>query len=587
MNQNNIFFKNWKEIIFLIFIYSIFKIPINSIVFKFANIVHTLQHVYAAQGIFKNLLINTDIANTLMTPSNLGLIFTPGIFYLSSILNGLTNIIIFTHFLNIVFIILFYILIRKVSSVQLSIIFTTGIIFLSFNIKFFGADYVVQPLMAGILLLFFNNREANNIQLIIIGFLCGLIFIFKQNFGIFFLVVIGTAIFFKNLSIGKKFNYFSNFIILIYFLFGILFLLRTNFIFNYIYYLLPYFLFWSFILFLTNSSLYLNNKRYIYKSFLLLLGFSILPVFVIISFGSVIGYEKYLFSIFGMGWDYVSFWEYSILKLINGLNYRDRNEIFISLTVLFPVFFPFMINLLTTFKLFYLKKNIIEYREHLAICSVGIISIFLLFPFEDFRISNTKIFIYLFIFAYFFSYIKFYLKFYLLTSLFIFFIFLQSYYNAIKFFDIKKNSDLIINSNFKNKVDLKVETNLANKLNSINLFISENTNNNTFYLISGDSNMIPFLLLNKNNKNQYYTRQDKIFMNEPLVNFIIKDLSDIQYILSTQKEYDKFLNNKNNYHDNEKNFFKLFQYVNNNYDFFKEYKTSKSEFSNLIIFKKK
>ena len=99
MNQNNIFFKNWKEIIFLIFIYSIFKIPINSIVFKFANIVHTLQHVYAAQGIFKNLLINTDIANTLMTPSNLGLIFTPGIFYLSSILNGLTNIIIFTYIL--------------------------------------------------------------------------------------------------------------------------------------------------------------------------------------------------------------------------------------------------------------------------------------------------------------------------------------------------------------------------------------------------------------------------------------------------------------------------------------------------------
>ena len=76
-------------------------------------------------------------------------------------------------------------------------------------------------------------------------------------------------------------------------------------------------------------------------------------------------------------------------------------------------------------------------------------------------------------------------------------------------------------------------------------------------------------------------------MNESLVNFIIKDLSDIRYILSTQKEYDKFLNNKNNYHDNEKNFFKLFQYVNNNYDFFKEYKTSKSEFSNLIIFKKK
>ncbi len=591
MNQNNpqhnYFFTNWKEIIFLVFLYSIFKIPINSIVVKYSSIVHSLQHIYAGHGLFKNFLLNADITSTLATPSNLGLIFTPGIFYLTSILNSLSNIIIFTHFTNVIFIVLFYLLIRKVSSRQLSIVFTIGIIFLSVNVQFFGPDYIAQPIMVGTLLLFFNNKETSNIQLIIIGFLCGFIFILKQNFGIFFLVIIATAIFFRNLNIGNKFNFFSNFLISIYFLFGILFLLRSNFIFNYIFFLFPYFLFWSYILFLTNGSLYLNNKRYIYNSFLLLLGFSIIPIFTIISMGNFLGYEKYLYSIFGMGWDYVSFWEYSIVKLISGLNYRNNNEIFISLTSLFPVLFPFIINLLTTFRIIYLKKNINENIEHLAICSVGIISIFLFFPFEDFRISNTKIFIYLFIFAYFFSYIKFYLSFYLLTSLFIFFIILQSYYNLIIFYDNKKNYDFIGSNNFKKVLDLKVEPDLLNEINDINSFITKTTGNENFYLISQDSNLIPFLLLNKKGKIQYYLRQDDIFMNKKLVSTIIKELSETTYILSTKVEYDIFLNNKNNSKNKVKNFSNLFRYIDSNYYLYKELNTLKPKLSNLIIFKKK
>ena len=379
MNLINFFndqiFKHWKEYFFLIFIYCLFRIPTSFFIVKYSDIVSTLQVIYAGFGLFQNLFINPEIVNSIVTPSNLAFIFTPGVFYLTNILNNFTNIIIFSHLANLIFVILFYNLVRKTSSKQLSLIFSLIIIYISIKVQFFGPDYLVQPIMAGALLLFFNKKDVSNTRLVLVGFLCGLIFIFKQNFGIFFLVVIGTGIFFKCLNNEKKFNFFSNFIILIYYLFGIFFLLKTNFVFNYIYFLFPYFLFWTFIVYLTNTSLNLDNNKYIRKSIFLLLGFIIIPIFTTISLGNVIGYEKYLFSIFGMGWEYLPFWEYSIIEMISSLNFRNNNEIFFSLTIIFSVFLPFLTNLLTTFKIFYLKKNINEFKEHLTVGSIGIISI--------------------------------------------------------------------------------------------------------------------------------------------------------------------------------------------------------------------
>jgi len=293
--------KHWKAYIFLIFIYCIYIIPSSFFVFKYSDIVSTLQHIYTAQGMFEGFFINPQIGNSIITPSNLVFIFTPAIYYLSNLFANLSNIFLFTHFSNIIFVILFYTLLRKKCSVQLSIIFSLIIIFKSINTQFFGPDYIVQPLMVICLLLFIDKEKVNLARLFLIGFLCGLIFIFKQNFGLFFLVAIGTGIFFRSLLKERKLNLFSNIIVLIYFLFGLYFIFRTNFTHNYIYFLFPYFLFWVFSLYLINSSFNLNNNQYIKRSLVLLCGFSLLPFLIILNIGFVVGYEKYLFSIFGMG----------------------------------------------------------------------------------------------------------------------------------------------------------------------------------------------------------------------------------------------------------------------------------------------
>ena len=159
---------------------------------------------------FEGFFVNPKIGNSIITPSNLVFIFTPAIYYLSNLFANLNNIFLFTHFSNIIFVILFYTLLRKKCSVQLSIIFSLIIIFKSINTQFFGPDYIVQPLMVICLLLFFDKEKVNLARLFIIGFLCGLIFIFKQNFGLFFLVAIGTGIFFRSLFKERKFNLFSN-----------------------------------------------------------------------------------------------------------------------------------------------------------------------------------------------------------------------------------------------------------------------------------------------------------------------------------------------------------------------------------------
>ncbi len=580
--------KHWKVCIFLIFIYCIYIIPSSFFVFKYSDIVSTLQHIYTAQGMFQGFFINPQIENSIITPSNLVFIFTPAIYYLSNLFTNLSNIFIFTHFFNIIFVILFYILLRKKCSVQLGIIFSLIVIFKSVNTQFFAPDYIVQPLMVICLLLFIDKEKVNLPKLFLIGFLCGLIFIFKQNFGLFFLVAIGTGIFFRSLLKERKFNLFSNIIVLIYFLFGLYFIFRTNFTLNYIYFLFPYFLFWFFSFYLINSSFNLNNNQYIKHSLVLLCGFSLLPFLIILNIGFVVGYEKYLFSIFGMGWDYLPFWEYNIYDMVNHLKFRNNNEIFISLTIIFSVLLPFAINLLTSSRILFLNKNSDEFLEYLTISSIGVICIFLLFPFEDFKIANTKIFIYLFIFGYFFSYIKFYLKYYLLTSLFVFFIFLQTFYNFSKLSSIFVESDLVNNKNLQKVLNINVEKKLLSEINLISKFITTNINTEDFYLVSSDLKLIPFLFLNSQRTIQFYQRQDTLFFNKELSEAIKNDLQNMNYILSTKNEYNKYLFN-NNILQKEKHIYQLHKYVNQNFDLYSSFKSPfpKSKFPELILLKRK
>lgn len=573
----------WAQLLFIIFIYSIYCIPKSFIIFRYSDIVPTLQHFYFSKLLFIDYRINNQLSELIITPSNPAFIFTPGVFYLIELLKDFKSIIIFTHFSNIVFILLFYTLLRKKSSAQLSIISTIVLILLSINVQWFGPDYLALPYMMGVIFLLFYFDNLSKSRIVLIGLLCGIIFIFKQNFGLFFLVATSTSIFFLCLEKRNKTNFFSLFLVFIYLIYGIYFFNISNFFINKIFFLLSYFIFWLYVIYLLLTKWSFNGFLYLKRQSLLIISVLIIPSFLIISFGNVIGYKNYFYSLFLMGFDFINFWEYNIYEMIISLKIRDLNEIYITLSKSFSLIFPFFLNLFLLLKVLRLKNHKLnfELRQKFSVFSFGLISIFLFFPFEDFRISNTKIFIYLFIFSYFFYSVKFYLKYYIVSTAFILFIFIQIYHNFNKVNDIKNRTTNIENKYFKSIVNVKVKNNEGVNLDNFLLHIEANIKDQPFYLITQNLLLTPILLTNTKNL-QYYMRLDNEFLNDELTGEIKLRLDKIKYVVVTQNEFHSFIqNSKNN------NFFSLINYLKENFEIISSYDELSKTLPKILILKNK
>ena len=572
----------WKQYLFLIFIYYINFIPESFVVFRYPDIIYTLQHFYFSRILFSDFDINNKLSELIISPSNAAFIFTPGVFYLIELLKDFKSIIFFTHISNIIFIFLFYKLLRKKSSDQLSIILSIILILLSVNVQWFGPDYIALPYMMGVVFLLFYFDNLSRSRIALIGILCGIIFIFKQNFGLFFLIAASTSIFFLCLKERTKTSLFSLLLVFVYLTYGVYFFFISNFLINKIFFLSSYFIFWFYVAYLLSAKLSFNSTLYLKNQSVLVFFALIIPSFLIIIFGNVIGYKNYLYSLFGMGFDFINFWELNIYQMITTLKVRDLNEIYIALNKSFGLIFPFFLNFFLIYSLVKLDKKNFNYElcRKFSILSFGLISIFLFFPFEDFRISGTKIFIYLFIFSYFFFNIKFYLKYYIISIIFVLFIFIQGYHSYNKFNEVILNATNIHDKHFKTIINIKLKKSTATNLDNILNHIDTNIGEQPFYLISQDLHLTPLLLRNISNL-QYYYRLDNEFLNERLVAEIKLKLDKISYVIVSQNEfYSNFQNSKNI------NFLILINYVKDNFKIISSYDNTSKYLPKILILKK-
>ena len=576
---------NWKEYLFLFIIYFFFKVPISFLALRYSDILYSLHHIYYSKIIFNDFSINKELSESIISLSNVSLLYTPGIFFLISLVKSLKGMIILTHCSNLLFIFLFHTLIRIKSNFQLGLIFTLIIIYMSMGTQFFYPDYLVQPIIALILLISIYSTIEDKFRYLILGFLCSLVLLLKQNIGVFTLVMVSTIIFFNSLTVNKKNNFFIIFIFFCYFIFGIIFFLITNHYFNYFYFLFPYFFFFIICFKLIYNNYYLDLYGYLTKNIFLVVGFLLFPLIIFFIMGKTIGFEKYWIFTFtiGMQDEFLPMHEYGILNLIKPLSFKNNNDSFISLTLYFVVLFPLFLNIVTTFNILKFENNINEIKKKLSVTSIGIIAIFFFFPFEDLKIPTSKIFIYLFIFSFFFSHIKIYLKFYILTSLFVIFSFLQIFYSLNNFIYFKNKTSFIKSEKFNKFINIKIEDKLVNELDYYIKSIEDQLSGKKFMLVSQDVALTPFLLLS--NGLQYYLRFDDVIVNDNFINELNLKLDKTSYVIVSKKEFDLYLSQKD---DSNKSFYKIINHIENNFNILQEVGyDNNNDLPDLIIFEKR
>ncbi|EKD64497.1 MAG: hypothetical protein ACD_50C00370G0002 [uncultured bacterium] len=243
---------------------------------------------------------------------------------------------------------------------------------------------------------------------LLLGGLCGLIFSFKHNIGIFWAVICFSFIFLRSLREGSKAesNFFLHAIFSCYIAFGIYFCWKIRFFDEFLFYILPFLGFWgiSWRNFHSHHGT-LDVPFFIREVFLFVTGFLPIPLYIFVSMAQVFGFENYFFSLFGMGFQFIHIWDYGILNIFS-------REIFLPNSIsLWGVYSFFVI--FSQIAVWYLIPAILNYGYLLLLLrnpkefnfeetlrkleyfGLSIMGAFLLFPLEGFHILSSKMFIFI------------------------------------------------------------------------------------------------------------------------------------------------------------------------------------------------
>ena len=344
----------------LLFLFILRNSPALFLIKNINNIIFPLESVYITNLIFTaGWEISPGLVHTLITPSNAALIYPPGLYIIIKLLSltSVFKIVLFNFFVQLMVPILFYELLRTRTNTTIAFFMAVFSVLFMTDAGWWAPDFIIQALMLPIFFIFVYKDGVflkNHQLLFVLGILTGLIILLKHNIGIFFTIVCATILLFQcirlNKSDGK--NYWINilftvFIFFGFFAFGLIFASRLPHTDEFLFYILPYFIFLAFLWqFLENREQSFSLRDALILMFPFGLGASIIPISVFLWFGSKIGYADYASSLFGMGFQYIQIWDHGILGVISIYfnPFGSVSSVFLSPISLAMFIFPFIVN---------------------------------------------------------------------------------------------------------------------------------------------------------------------------------------------------------------------------------------------------
>lgn len=532
--------QHWLIYLALISLYAWIKITDVLVVSGIVPLVFPLNAQYFSKLLFSGFGLNPDMAHTVIAPANAIFIYPPGIYLIGSALGTVRNFFIFLFVIQALVPLLIFRMCKTFSSNMAAIVVALFSIYYLTNAQSWLPDTIIQPFMMIIVCLIFPHAgmKINIKRLIIIGILTGFIIILKHNIGVFWAITCGTIIYWSSFEQKTKANaddYLARFLLLGYFLFGLLFFSKLNHISDIIFYLLPYFLFWmlAYLWIKRNQTIYFD-KRYFFKATALYaISALMIPMLMFIWIGGVIGYGRYWYALFGMGFDYIHVWEYSIF-------YHVKNG---SLARVMMMIGPFLVNLVVVILLLrhsWERKTPgkIDEQRLFSIASLVIMAIFTMFPLEDYHNALPKMFIFLLVLFYFLK--QFSSKAFIVAVCFIAIIVIPALRHGlsnpfgIARMDISYGSD-----EMRAKINIGIKKSLADELSKQLSVINRSTQGNPYYVIDQSGGTFTGLISMIDNKIlQYYIRSDKEMLNKNVVNAHIAELNKIPFVVAEADGYD-------------------------------------------------
>lgn len=396
---------SWREYAILLAVYAAIRLPDVWVIDHFTTLIFPLNFFYFAKLLFSGIGVNPAIADTVIAPANASLIYPPGIYALSSLLGSVRNAFYFLFAIQALVPLLVFRLLYSVAPRLFAFSAAILVAFYCTSARSWYPDYIIQPLMAGILVFMLRDSPLRPLQLVVCGLAGGLIVVFKHNIGIFFAVLCGTLIFFRSCSFSAaraESRLPAYFLLSGFFAFGVVFLARLPHWDETVFYLVPYFAFWGRIAYLFHKGgLHLDSTEFARLGFLYGVSTLVLPVFVFVQFGEVIGFKRYWHSLFGMGFEHIALWDKGIWQIARAYsNFSGFWASYNSAVLLAALVGPFFINLAAVGTLFGAGAEDDQRRlQRIAAVSVGVMAVFMLFPLEDHKIAVAKSFVFIYVLA--------------------------------------------------------------------------------------------------------------------------------------------------------------------------------------------
>lgn len=394
--------------------FTLIRLPDVLVVSHFSALSFALDSLYIGNRLlFDGLSIRPELAGTIATPANAGLIATPGLYLLSAALKSVAGAYWLLFGAQLVFLFSFFRLLCWRLSPLVSALVSVWAAYYLTKTNWWAADWVIQPLMVICIstLVFDENKDGiSTPKLAAVGLLAGVIFLFKQNIGVFFALMVSSWLYIgsysranaldnRNEPLGRLAGAISFGCIA---LFVPIFGARVISVDEMVYYLGPYVAFWTlFYLYVRKTELSLALGKASRQIGLFLIFASMIPAFLYFQVGSVIGYKTYWHALFGMGIEFLPIWDKGIINTIRmhmsdggAVNYYHSGV----LAILFAL--PLVVNSLSVGLL---GKNLVFGEgvhgglRDFQIAGLGIMGALLFFPLEGYHNLATKLFIFIFL----------------------------------------------------------------------------------------------------------------------------------------------------------------------------------------------
>lgn len=518
---------------------------------QFHKLVWPLSALYFSETLLSGLHVNLDLAHTVISPAHQSLIYPPGNYALSAALGSVRNMFCFLFVVQVAVPFLAFNVLRRFAPRVFAFCVSILLTYYCTSVDIWYPDFIIQPLMMGVIFALIAFRDRPLLRSLILGAGTGIIIVLKHNIGVFLLILCGTYIFLDSLkkcdgAERKNGNALLYTILVGGAVFGYLFVLKLPDWFDRLVFLGPYFMFWAYVLTLVvKNYAELDGRKFINDGMVLATSSLVLPLAVFVHFGSVIGFQRYWYSLFGMGFDYIAVWNYGVLRLIRDyVRFDGVGQLVGSCVSILFFLGPFALNGLAIASI-YMRRSLNEsfegVQDRLKIMSVGVMGVFLLFPLEDRKIAQTKFVVFMFVFAIMASKVSARSWRYLtaLSLLAVIPVTVWAYHKAVKM-----KADLqgtVMSSDEVGVILLPLEREIDREIGSQVSVLRTATRGEGYFIFTSPKYNLAWLpALAGNAVSQHYFRFDDEIMNEKISNAVIGGLGHVNYVVVATDEYESY-----------------------------------------------